>query len=325
MMNAINDIGIANLSVTATSNSIEIVEANGNAVTILNVTDDARGNPFVGSSITSGFQSSTPAIEKANIENLTFAISNKTSTSFEVHLSGSNTARLIENNATFINYGDSTLANVQIYSEDKTVTAGANVFFDKTLGSLSAGTVTAVLGTPDTKTFYISTGDTGYGGTQSGGNFTQPRQGKFNIPAYTQFLQANGAVQTAAEALSGFDTANIEVIKADVSATGSLLTYAWDTGSWDNTPIQNVADYMVVERGAKNKNPWSRLNYWYHVDTLREPLKDNVSNFSIPSGAIRATRPIIEFERDIELYNCCLLYTSPSPRDQRGSRMPSSG
>ena len=24
------------------------------------------------------------------------------------------------------------------------------------------------------------------------------------------------------------------------------------------------------------------------------------------------------------LFNCCLLYTSPSPRDQRGSRMPSS-
>ena len=110
MMNAINDVGIANLSVTATSNSIEIVEANGNAVTILNVTDDARGNPFVGSSITSGFQSSTPAIEKANIENLTFAISNKTSTSFEVHLSGSNTALLIEYFATFIYFGDCCLA-----------------------------------------------------------------------------------------------------------------------------------------------------------------------------------------------------------------------
>ena len=27
---------------------------------------------------------------------------------------------------------------------------------------------------------------------------------------------------------------------------------------------------------------------------------------------------------DMNNYNCCLLYTSPSPRDQRGSRMPSS-
>ena len=38
--------------------------------------------------------------------------------------------------------------------EDKTLTAGANVFFDKTLGSLTAGTVTPVIGTPDTKTFF---------------------------------------------------------------------------------------------------------------------------------------------------------------------------
>ena len=28
--------------------------------------------------------------------------------------------------------------------------------------------------------------------------------------------------------------------------------------------------------------------------------------------------------RHIEVYYACLLYTSPSPRDQRGSRMPSS-
>ena len=28
--------------------------------------------------------------------------------------------------------------------------------------------------------------------------------------------------------------------------------------------------------------------------------------------------------QEIDLYSCCLLYTSPSPRDQRGSRMPSS-
>ena len=28
--------------------------------------------------------------------------------------------------------------------------------------------------------------------------------------------------------------------------------------------------------------------------------------------------------REFELYSNCLLYTSPSPRDQRGSRMPSS-
>ena len=32
---------------------------------------------------------------------------------------------------------------------------------------------------------------------------------------------------------------------------------------------------------------------------------------------------LIDFD-EVELHNICLLYTSPSPRDQRGSRMPSS-
>ena len=32
----------------------------------------------------------------------------------------------------------------------------------------------------------------------------------------------------------------------------------------------------------------------------------------------------IEEAKYLMLYNPCLLYTSPSPRDQRGSRMPSS-
>ena len=300
LMDTINDVGIANLNVVATSNSIELIELNGNAVTITNITNDARNRSFVGSNNTSGLEGTTTAINSTNIENNIYEIFNKTSNSFDIDVGGAVNV-LRDSNATFINYGDSTKANVQIYS-DTVVQAGSQIFFDKTLGSLSAGTITNVLGTPTTKTFYISTGDTAYGGTQSSGDFTQPRYGKFNHPAYTQFLDANGSVQAAANALASFDTANIESIYADVSQTGALLTYAWDTGSWDNTPIQDVADYLVLQRGSKNKNPWSRLNYWYHVDALREPLKDNVSGFSIPEGAIRATRPILEFQRDLELY-----------------------
>ena len=285
IMNAINDVGIPNLSVVAT-NTLEILEANGNAVTITNVTNDARNNPFVGVSNTSGLDNSTPAIEKANVENSNFAISNKTSTSFDIVLP-SGTAKLIQNNGTIINYGANLSANVvQIYSEDKQVSAGANVFFDKTIGTIPAGTPTQVVGTPDLNTFFINAGVQAYGGQQSSGNFTQPRTGKFNLPAYTEFLTANGSVQPAANALVGFDSANIETISYDVSQTGALLTYAWDGASWDNTPIQNIADYLVIARGSKNKNPWSRLNYWYHVDALKEPLKDNTSNFSIPVGAI---------------------------------------
>ena len=45
---------------------------------------------------------------------------------------------------------------------------------------------------------------------------------------------------------------------------------------------------------------------------------------TMPDGRRRALDTQIYFESEIERLVSCLLYTSPSPRDQRGSRMPSS-
>ena len=44
--------------------------------------------------------------------------------------------------------------------------------------------------------------------------------------------------------------------------------------------------------------------------------EDALKNFLQNLGRIRA--------HEVRMFNSCLLYTSPSPRDQRGSRMPSS-
>ena len=79
--------------------------------------------------------------------------------------------------------------------------------------------------------------------------------------------------------------------------------YGWGTAPWGSESTQNQPDYMVIEKGSKNRNPWSRLNYWWHVNELREPLKDNATGFALPDAAQRATRPILEFDRDIELHN----------------------
>ena len=49
------------------------------------------------------------------------------------------------------------------------------------------------------------------------------------------------------------------------------------------------------------------------VDVARDKSDERAFRFSI---VLRQTRPL--------LLDPCLLYTSPSPRDQRGSRMPSS-
>ena len=63
---------------------------------------------------------------------------------------------------------------------------------------------------------------------------------------------------------------------------------------------QDNPDYMVVERGAKT-NPWSRLNYWWHVNELRE-LKDNTTGFAL-TNSHKEQQIHLEFDRDIELFN----------------------
>ena len=154
-MNAINDVGIPNLSVVATTDNLEILETNGNAVTITNVTNDARNNPFVGVSNTSGLESSTPAIEKANVENSNFAISNKTSTSFDIVLP-SGTARLVQNNGTIINYGANLIAMLYRFIQKTNKLLLEQMFSLIRLLVPPAGTPTPVVGTPDLNTFFIN-------------------------------------------------------------------------------------------------------------------------------------------------------------------------
>ena len=67
------------------------------------------------------------------------------------------------------------------------------------------------------------------------------------------------------------------------------------------------------------------------VDTLRSFIHDPAGDVQTDSGPMPNLRKIHEELRHsgavatvTEGVKTCLLYTSPSPRDQRGSRMPSS-
>lgn len=81
-----------------------------------------------------------------------------------------------------------------------------------------------------------------------------------------------------------------------------------DTENWaiDNydEPYKGPADpqYLTMNRGSMDLNAWARQNRWFHVDVI---LKSAELNNTTPSfnQAIRATRPIIEFESDIQLLN----------------------
>ena len=59
--------------------------------------------------------------------------------------------------------------------------------------------------------------------------------------------------------------------------------------------------------------------FWNNDATLRYGATENLVGYDA-IRAFRSQRPAANLARTVT----CLLYTSPSPRDQRGSRMPSS-
>tara|TARA_B100000963_G_scaffold357008_1_gene378271 strand:- start:2305 stop:21015 length:18711 start_codon:yes stop_codon:yes gene_type:complete len=86
----------------------------------------------------------------------------------------------------------------------------------------------------------------------------------------------------------------------------NALNYGWDldedgdgTGDavWGGRTSQANPDYNVMQRGAKNRNIWSRVNFWHHKQNYLD------ANVSVPEKQYRAIRPIIEFSNDLELYN----------------------
>lgn len=79
----------------------------------------------------------------------------------------------------------------------------------------------------------------------------------------------------------------------------------WDSESWDgaaNVPV--IPEYVVMTRYATDNNPWSVLDRWYHIATIRmvaEFLDVSVEEIARPE--LQAKRPIIYFTRNIKLYN----------------------
>lgn len=65
-----------------------------------------------------------------------------------------------------------------------------------------------------------------------------------------------------------------------------------------------VADYILINRGSVDLNPWSRNNRWFHRDVITATAKyNNPLTPAIFDQTLRAVRPIIEFEPNIQLFN----------------------
>ena len=111
-------------------------------------------------------------------------------------------------------------------------------------------------------------------------------------------------------------------------------TKGWDAERWDTIPDIATPDYITIARGSQDKNPWSRTNGWVHKNNVPIYRKveayddtflpwDDVEGWDFNGTLLwdaqtvttyvneafqidnsrKGARPIIEFEKDIELYN----------------------
>ena len=71
------------------------------------------------------------------------------------------------------------------------------------------------------------------------------------------------------------------ITATDINSTGGLDVRTAD--------IDIDPDYITINRGSADRNPWTRYNRWFHKDVINATAVYNNKT--------------------------CLLYTSPSPRD----------
>ena len=77
----------------------------------------------------------------------------------------------------------------------------------------------------------------------------------------------------------------------------------FDTDPFDDASLYpGTKDYIVIDRGSQDLNPWSRYNRWFHRSVLVYSHNFNGTDFDAPDTA-RAKRPIIEFRSDLQLFN----------------------
>src|SRR6056297_2677953 len=95
------------------------------------------------------------------------------------------------------------------------------------------------------------------------------------------------------------------VIPAAYSAN-ELIPFG--SGQFDRLPFGNATsyakdkDYLVINRASVDKNSWTRYNKWFHRDVIIASARYNNQPEDIDKTA-RATRPIIEFEPGLKLYD----------------------
>ncbi len=111
-------------------------------------------------------------------------------------------------------------------------------------------------------------------------------------------------VEGVGTAINLVSDSDLEIISSYSQETALLF----DDEPFDQSPFSTLTsfprdkDYIVINRASPDRNQWSRYNRWYHQDVI---IAAAAADGQVPDidQAQRATRPIIEFEAGLKLFN----------------------
>ena len=175
--------------------------------------------------------------------------------------------------------------------------------------SMGLATPTLALGTADTGTGVVSSVTVSNQGTgyvynpffnvydSTGGPATHAIiEGEIDPPTGTV-----SSSPTITEAGTGYATSAVELLI--MGGQKSMPPYMNA-----NKDVHYVHEYICMEQCARDNNPWSRINNWHHINTIKavNTMLGLSQSFKIDGTIVDddyAQRPIIEWERNLHLYN----------------------
>jgi len=119
-----------------------------------------------------------------------------------------------------------------------------------------------------------------------------------------KYQEGNWYVEGVGKSINLISDKDLEIPATYTDA--SIIPF--DNNGFDSLPFADQAtfagtkDYILINRAAPEKSPWSRYNRWFHKDVIEISAKINELEFTLDQDN-RAFKPIIEFTPGIKLYN----------------------
>lgn len=87
----------------------------------------------------------------------------------------------------------------------------------------------------------------------------------------------------------------------------------WDFDSWDlELYIPVNPEYLLISRNSRDYNAWTRSNRWFHQDVINQTILSNGTiTRRVFNEPVRAQRPILEFQGNLQLFNSGKLSLGP--------------